>query len=575
MYPHVSNKIMLVCRTTEDANVWLRDTYVVTCAGAALEVHLLEQDGGGHDVVRQMLSLSLKAYESRDHEAGRAKTGRVSNVVHGCDVRSKWLACGTASGLVLAFDLRAEPPPVVKLSGHTSVTGFVRLTALCDSPRVVSSSFDKSARLWSLPDGACLQVVKVGTPVLQLVVLPAESAAEADSPRVAMGCGDGTVRVWHSSSRKAGKALITLRFAHKMYVGELRLAPDGSRMLSVSRDGELQLWRADDKVGFVPDPEAMPKRDVSAYWRLELLKSGLVGISARGSIHFWAWGASDPIELQPEGESPALLESPSDTHGEEPATALESPSDTHGEEPATALVGRDAVSGEEPATALVGRDAVSGAEAAAPADAAAPAPGEAPGASSAPEPFTAASGNAPFTAAGGNAPSTASSGHAPFTAASSNAPLALPAAAPQAPAPVRLVFVGMRTTGASGATDASSKAKELVVHFFRGLLEGPTVGMPPTSTPTSTLAKDAPPDLPPNAASAASAETVPGLVARLARWCQLAAAEGIEADEVLQQRLCMMESVAAKAGRELGEASVRAFIKRHQATLAPAATDLS
>jgi len=542
---------MLVCRTTEDANVWLRDTYVVTCAGAALEVHLLEQDGGGHDVVRQMLSLSLKAYESRDHEAGRAKTGRVSNVVHGCDVRSKWLACGTASGLVLAFDLRAEPPPVVKLSGHTSVTGFVRLTALCDSPRVVSSSFDKSARLWSLPDGACLQVVKVGTPVLQLVVLPAESAAEADSPRVAMGCGDGTVRVWHSSSRKAGKALITLRFAHKMYVGELRLAPDGSRMLSVSRDGELQLWRADDKVGFVPDPEAMPKRDVSAYWRLELLKSGLVGISARGSIHFWAWGASDPIELQPEGESPALLESPSDTHGEEPATALE---------------GRDAVSGEEPATALVGRDAVSGAEAAAPADAAAPAPGEAPGASSAPEPFTAASGNAPFTA---------SSGHAPFTAASSNAPLALPAAAPQAPAPVRLVFVGMRTTGASGATDASSKAKELVVHFFRGLLEGPTVGMPPTSTPTSTLAKDAPPDLPPNAASAASAETVPGLVARLARWCQLAAAEGIEADEVLQQRLCMLESVAAKAGRELGEASVRAFIKRHQATLAPAATDLS
>ena len=535
---------MLVSRATEDANVWLRDPYVVTCAGAALEVHLLEQDGGGHDVVRQVLSLSLKAYESRDHEAGRAKTGRVSNVVHGCDVRSKWLACGTASGLVLAFDIRAEPPQVVKLSGHTSVTGFVRLTA-ATAVRVVTSSFDKSARLWSLPDGACLQVVKVGTPVLQLVVLPAESASEADSPRVAMGCGDGTVRVWHSSSRKAGKALITLRFAHKMYVGELRLAPDGSRMLSVSRDGELQLWRADDKVGFVPDPEAMPKRDMSAYWRLELLKSGLVGISARGSIHFWAWGASDPIELQTEGESTALLESPSDTHGEEPATAL------------------------------VRRDAVSGAEAAAPADAAAPPPGEAPGASSAPEPFTAASGNAPFTAASGNAPFTASSGHAPFTAASSNAPLALSAAVPQAPAPVRLVFVGMRTTGASGATDASSKAKELVVHFFRGLLEGPTVGMPPTSTPTSTLAKDAPPDLPPNAASAASAETVPGLVARLARWCQLAAAEGIEADEVLQQRLCMMESVAAKAGRELGEASVRAFIKRHQAIPAPAATDLS
>ena len=117
---------MLVSRTTEDANVWLRDKYVVTCAGAALEVHLLEQDGGGHDVVRQMLSLSLKAYESRDHEAGRAKTGRVSNVVHGCDVRSKWLACGTASGLVLAFDIRAEPPQVVKHEPYKTHLAYVK-----------------------------------------------------------------------------------------------------------------------------------------------------------------------------------------------------------------------------------------------------------------------------------------------------------------------------------------------------------------------------------------------------------------------------------------------------------------
>jgi len=46
------------------------------------------------------------------------------------------------------------------------------------------------------------------------------------------------------------------------------------------------------------------------------------------------------------------------------------------------------------------------------------------------------------------------------------------------------------------------------------------------------------------------------------RWRSVASEEGVEIDAMVQQKLGMMETVAASAGRELGEATVRAFLKK-------------
>ena len=46
---------------------------------------------------------------------------------------------------------------------------------------------------------------------------------------------------------------------------------------------------------------------------------------------------------------------------------------------------------------------------------------------------------------------------------------------------------------------------------------------------------------------------------------EIAVEEGVIPDEALEKRVATMEAVAAKAGRVLEEASVRAFIKRHGA----------
>ena len=91
-----------------------------------------------------------------------------------------------------------------------------------------------------LPAGVPLQTVKVGTPVIALEIIPDAAAAEA---QLLLGGGDGTVRLWTPACRKASKALATLKYIHDEYAGILRLSPDGGRLLSYSRSGQLQLWR--------------------------------------------------------------------------------------------------------------------------------------------------------------------------------------------------------------------------------------------------------------------------------------------------------------------------------------------
>ena len=259
-----------------------------------------------------------------------AAGGKVANVVHGCDLQDGHLACGTSSGLVLLIDVAAAgsamtkvdavspagapplttalagseivdctgtegTPAIRELKGHSKIVGFLRIAA--SSSRLFTSSMDKSVRLWSVLDGTCLQTLKVGTAVLQVALLPRAAADDGDA-RLLMGCGDGTVRVWDPSCKKASKALTTLRYTHKDYVGELRTTSDGASILSCSRDGAMQLWARDPKASYVPG--AVPPRELASSWHVELLPMGLVSINQRGAVLLWRHGNAPPVTLAPE-----------------------------------------------------------------------------------------------------------------------------------------------------------------------------------------------------------------------------------------------------------------------------------
>ena len=193
----------------------------------------------------------------------------------------------------------------------------------------------EQVRQWSLRQGACLQVVKAGTAVLSIALLPppppagtaaagtaAAGAPPPAGPQLLMGCHDGTVRLWEVGCRKTSKALATLRYQHDSYVGSLQLSADGTRLLTCGRSGQLQLWRRHEKERekFVAAPELLPRTaagevapGVACAWRLDLLSRGLLAVSAAGGVHFWAWGARAPLRLRPDALACQLLDQPAES----------------------------------------------------------------------------------------------------------------------------------------------------------------------------------------------------------------------------------------------------------------------
>ena len=432
-----------IAPATSSTNAWLRCDHIVTCDRNKLQVYTLD----GQRALDTTLSQTVPANA----------TGRAANIVHGCDILGSTLALGTSSGLVLIMDMEASTT-TKELAGHTKVVAFMRLAP---KQHLFTSSLDKSVRLWELAGGSCLHIVKVGTPVLQLALLPPSD----DNTKVLMGCGDGTVRLWDPACKKTSRALTTLRFAHKDYVGEIRLTDDASRLLSCSRDGHIQTWRADGKHGFVPAADLLPGRETGDDgWRVDLTSHGLVSITRRGGVHLWRPAANEPLRLLEESFGVPMAESPCDS-----AAAAELPGGDDTTTLRVAFIGVRATPGGSGGMAVelhVARLTIPAASTEGASDA----------------------------QAGG---SDVGEGHSASAATAGE--------------------------GGGGATAGGGGSHGL----------GGSSGGTPSSVPTGWT-----------------------------RWCALAAEEGVTMDAALQQRLVMMEHVAANTGRELAEATVRAFLRR-------------
>ena len=99
--------------------------------------------------------------------------------------------------------------------------------------------------------------------------------------------------------------------------------------------------------------------------------------------------------------------------------------------------------------------------------------------------------------------------------------------------------------GGGGSSNGGAGAELLYVGMASGAAgAAPTVGLYSVR-----LAAEAPPAAAPDAAVSE-------------RWCGVAAEEGVVLDAEVREKLRRMESVAAKAGVELAEASVRSFLRR-------------
>ena len=105
-----------------------------------------------------------------------------------------------------------------------------------DGTRVVSSSIDKTLRVWDAATGQ-----PVGQPLSGHTQSVYSVASSPDGRRIASGSSDTTVRLWDADT---GAAIGDPLTGHTDAVESVAFDPDGTRIVSAAADKTLRQWPA-------------------------------------------------------------------------------------------------------------------------------------------------------------------------------------------------------------------------------------------------------------------------------------------------------------------------------------------
>jgi hypothetical protein len=117
-----------------------------------------------------------------------------------------------------------------------------------DGSRIVTASFDNTARLWDGATGAALAKLSGHTDAVF------SAAFSPDGSRIVTASADNTARVWDAAT---GAALATLA-GHTSQVVGATFSADGSQVVTASLDRSARVWRLDPVI-------AMPAEQRRAY----------------------------------------------------------------------------------------------------------------------------------------------------------------------------------------------------------------------------------------------------------------------------------------------------------------------
>ena len=104
-----------------------------------------------------------------------------------------------------------------------------------DGKRLVSSSYDMTARVWDVTVGTALLTLKHPSSVWSVAWSPC-------GDNIATACGDNNGRVWDAAN---GKQIVTL-IGHTSWVASVAYSFDGTHIVTGSNDGTVRPWRATD-----------------------------------------------------------------------------------------------------------------------------------------------------------------------------------------------------------------------------------------------------------------------------------------------------------------------------------------
>jgi WD40 repeat protein len=122
--------------------------------------------------------------------------------------------------------------PITALDGHTALASAVFSP---DGARVITASWDKTARIWDAETGKQISILQGHNDgVVSAVFSP-------DGRRGLTASKDNTARVWETETGRQ----ITILQGHKGEVWTALFSPDGRRVLTASYDRTARLWDAE------------------------------------------------------------------------------------------------------------------------------------------------------------------------------------------------------------------------------------------------------------------------------------------------------------------------------------------
>jgi len=119
---------------------------------------------------------------------------------------------------------------VQTLRGHTNVVYSARLST--DGRLVASASRDETAKIWNLASGACIRTLSGHGGTVTAV------AFSPDGRLVATACADQTAKIWSVGS---GACIRTLTGHHKA-VNSVDFSPDGRLITTAADDRTVRVW---------------------------------------------------------------------------------------------------------------------------------------------------------------------------------------------------------------------------------------------------------------------------------------------------------------------------------------------
>lgn len=127
-------------------------------------------------------------------------------------------------------DQRGEVPPCIVLNGHTATVWSAVFSP--DGKKIITRSFDKTARIWDAQSGKELKKFEGHAGDLH------SATFTPDGKKIITSSQDHTVRIWDAASEKELHKLEGLTG----FVGSTFVSPDGKKVATICPDKLVRIW---------------------------------------------------------------------------------------------------------------------------------------------------------------------------------------------------------------------------------------------------------------------------------------------------------------------------------------------